>query len=184
MKMLIYKACFFSALVAISANVLAAGNGGQGSVSDLIAPLVNVLLLGGFIVWKIKKPLSDHFTKKSNEISNAIERASLKSKEAEVMLQAQMKKMSSVDSESKEIVKHAEIDVKNFEKAYTREVAEKAGKLKTDATSKIEAERKVLINNLNAQLLDEVIAKAKASIRDNKTHQAKVSSKIFEEMLK
>lgn len=182
--MLIYTAYFFCALAGLATDALAAGNGGHGSVSDLIAPMVNVLLLSGFLVWKLKKPLSDYFTNQANEISNTLERASLKSKEAEVMLQAQMKRMSNVESETKEIVKQAEIDVKNFEKTYAREIEEKAGKLKTDATSKIEAERKALINQLNAQLLDEVIAKAKSSIKENKSHQSKVSHKMFGEMLK
>jgi len=163
---------------------MAAGKGGHGSVTDLIAPLVNVLLLAGFLIWKLKKPLSDYFTKQADEISNTLERASLKSKEAEVMLQAQMKKMAAVESETKEIVKQAQVDLKNYEKNYTREIEEKAGKLKMDATSKIEAERKLLINNLNSQLLDEVIAKAKSSIKTNKDHQSKVSHKMFGEMLK
>ena len=182
--MLIYTAYFFCALAVLSTEAVAAGNGGHGSVSDLVAPLVNVLLLGGFLVWKLKKPLSDYFTKQAEEISNTLERASLKSKEAEVMLQAQMKKMSNVESESKEILKQAEIDVKNYEKNFAREVEEKSAKLKTDATSKIEAERRALINQLNAQLLDEVIAKAKSSIKENKSHQSKVSHKMFGEMLK
>ena len=79
-------------LMAILPSALAAGNGGHGHLSDLIAPLVNVVVLVGFLVWKLKKPLSDHFTAKAEEIANTLERASLKSKEAEVMLQAQQKK--------------------------------------------------------------------------------------------
>lgn len=182
--MLIYTAYFFCAIAALSGEALAAGNGGHGSVTDLIAPLVNVLLLGGFLVWKLKKPLSDYFTKQADEISNTLERASLKSKEAEVMLQAQVKKMANVDSEAKEIVKQAQSDVKTFEKSYTREMEEKAGKLKIDATAKIEAERKLLINQLNSQLLDQVIAKAKTSIKSNKAQQSQISNKMLGEMLK
>ncbi|MCE3013852.1 MAG: ATP synthase F0 subunit B [Proteobacteria bacterium] len=182
--MLIYTAYFFCAIAALSAEAFAAGNGGHGSVSDLLAPLVNVLLLGGFLAWKLKKPLSDYFTKQADEISNTLERASLKSKEAEVMLQAQMKKMANVDSEAKEIVKQAQVDVKTFEKNYTREMEEKAGKMKIDATAKIEAERKLLINQLNGQLLDQVIAKAKSSIKSNKAHQSQISGKMLGEMLK
>ncbi len=182
--MLIYTAYFFCAIATLSVEALAAGNGGHGSVSDLLAPLVNVMLLGGFLCWKLKKPLSDYFTKQADEISNTLERASLKSKEAEVMLQAQIKKMTNVENETKEIIKQAQVDVKNFEKIYSREIEEKAGKLKVDATAKIEAERKLLINQLNAKLLDEVIAKAKSSIKSDKAHQSKVSSKMFGEMLK
>ena len=61
---------------AISAEHGAAAH--HGHVSDLLAPLVNVVVLVGFLVWKLKKPLSDMFTKQAEEISNLLERASLK----------------------------------------------------------------------------------------------------------
>lgn len=171
-------------LMAILPSALAAGNGGHGHLSDLIAPLVNVVVLVGFLVWKLKKPLSDHFTAKAEEIANTLERASLKSKEAEVMLQAQQKKMAVVENEVKEILRQAEVEVKNYEKNYAREMEEKSFKLKTDASAKIEAERKSLISALNASLLDEVIAKAKTTIKGNKDFQHKASAKIFGEMVK
>lgn len=172
-------------VVALSSSAaLAAGNGGHGSVTDLIAPLVNVLILGSFLVWKLKKPLSDMFTAKADEIENTLERASLKSKEAEVMLQAQNKKMATVEQEVKDILRQAEADVKAYEKSYAREIEEKSFKLKADASAKIEAERKSLISALNASLLDEVITKAKSTIRSNKEYQQKASTKIFGEMVK
>jgi F0F1-type ATP synthase membrane subunit b/b' len=181
--MFIWTTYFFIALAQLTSNAFAAGDG-HGSVSDLIAPVVNVALLGGFLIWKLKKPLSDYFSKQADDISNTLERASLKSKEAEVMLHAQMKKMNNVENESKEIIKLAEMEIQNFEKIYAREIEEKAGKLKSDATAKIEAERKAMINSLNSSLLDEVIQKAKSTIKANKNHQAKVSTKMFGEMLK
>ena len=164
----------------------AAGNGGahHGHVSDLIAPFVNVAVLVGFLVWKLKKPLSDHFTTKAEEITNTLERASLKSKEADVMLQAQQKKMAGVANEAKELLRQAEIEVQNYEKTHAREMEEKSFKLKTDATAKIEAERKSMITALNARLLDEVIARAKSTIKGNKDYQNKASAKILGEMVK
>ena len=164
---------------------MASGNSSDhGSITDLIAPLVNVAILVGFLVWKLKGPLSEHFTTKAEEITNTLERASLKSKEAEVMLQAQQKKMANVESEAKEILRHAESEVKNYEKTYAREIEEKSFKLKTDATSKIEAERKTMIAALNSSLLDEVIARAKITIKGNKDYQNKASAKILGEMVK
>lgn len=170
------------ALCAILLSPLAHAAG--GGVTDLIAPFVNVAILASFLVWKLKKPLSDMFTAKAEEIENTLERASLKSKEAEVMLQAQNKKMATVDSEVKDILRQAEVDVKAFEKSYAREIEDKTFKLKSDASAKIEAERKSLISALNASLLDEVIEKAKATIRSSKDYQQKASNKIFGEMLK
>lgn len=170
--------------VAAIPSAMAAGNGSHGHLSDLMAPLVNVVVLAGFLIWKLKKPLSDHFKIKAEEVANTLERASLKSKEAEVMLQAQQKKMLVVENEVKEILRQAEVEVKNYEKSYAREMEEKSFKLKTDASTKIEAARKSLISSLNASLLDEVIARAKTTIKSNKDLQHKASSKIFGEMVK
>lgn len=163
----------------------AAGNGGEhhGHVTDLIAPVVNVVVLVGFLVWKLKKPLGDMFTKQAEEISNTLERASLKSKEAEVMLKSQEKKMSNLENEIKEINRATENEIKNFEKTYAREIEEKSFKLKIDATAKIEAERKAITDELHATLLDEVINKAKSTIRGNKDYQAKASSRMLGEMV-
>ena len=92
--------------------------------------------------------------------------------------------MAVVENEVKEILRQAEVEVKNYEKNYAREMEEKSFKLKTDASAKIEAERKSLISALNASLLDEVIAKAKTTIKGNKDFQHKASAKIFGEMVK
>ncbi|MBY0516075.1 MAG: ATP synthase F0 subunit B [Bacteriovoracaceae bacterium] len=181
---MVWNAYLILGLSAIATDALASGGGHKGHLTDLIAPLVNVAVLAGFLIWKLKKPMSEHFKKMSEEIENTLERASLKSKEAEVMLQAQKKKMANVEAEAKEIIRHAESEIKTYEKAYAREIEEKSFKLKTDATSKIEAERKAMIGALNATLLDEVIAKAKTTIKGNKDFQNQASAKIFGDMIK
>lgn len=168
-----------------SAVAFAAGDGGHhaGHVTDLLAPVVNVLVLAGFLVWKLKKPLSDMFKKQAEDISNMLERASLKSKEAEVMLQSQERKMANLDSELKEIVRSTETEIKNFERTYTKEIEDKSFKLKTDATAKIEAERKAITDELHSALLDAVINKTKSTIRGNKDYQTKASSRMLGEIV-
>jgi F-type H+-transporting ATPase subunit b len=181
---MVLNAYLILGLSAIATEAIASSGGHKGHLADLIAPLVNVAFLASFLIWKLKKPMSEHFKKMSEEIENTLERASLKSKEAEVMLQAQKKKMANVDFETKEIIRHAESEIKNYEKAYAREIEEKSFKLKTDATAKIEAERKSLITALNATLLDEVITKAKKTIKGSKELQNQASAKIIGEMIK
>lgn len=163
-------------------SAFSAGNGGHGSPSDLIAPLVNVVLLGGFLIWKLKKPLSDYFTKQAGEVSNTLERASLKSKEAEVMLAAQEKKMANLDNEVRDVHRMTENDLKNYEKLVARETEEKSSKLKADANGKIEAEKRAISQELHMALLDEVIAKTKGTIKGNKEYQNKASSRLVGEL--
>lgn len=159
----------------------ASGNGGHhGSAADLIAPAVNVAILVGFLVWKLKKPLSDMFTKKAEDVANTLERANLKAAEAKTLLEKEEKKLANLANEMKSIHQQAESDVVNFENAINQEVAEKTVKLKIDAKSKIEADKKAIMDELNAQLLDQVISKTKSTIKTNKDYQSKVSTKLLQ----
>ncbi|MES2528358.1 MAG: ATP synthase F0 subunit B [Bdellovibrionota bacterium] len=165
----------------MTSAAFASGNGAHhGSASDLIAPAVNVAILVGFLVWKLKKPLNDMFTKKSEEITNTIERASLKSKEAQMMLENEQRKITNLSSEMKNLADQSESDVKTFEKNLSKETEDKIQKLKTDASSKIAADKKSIMDELNTELLNQVIAKTKTTIKTNKDFQSKASNKLLQ----
>lgn len=168
------------ALLLVPAFAFAAGDGGHGSASDLFAPAVNVVILVGFLVWKLKKPLNDSFTKKAEEITNTLERASLKSKEAQMMLDNEQRKITNLSAEIKHLTDQSEADVKFFEKAAGKETEDKIHKLKTDAASKIAADKKAIMDELNADLLNQVIAKTKTTIKTNKDFQSKASNKLLQ----
>jgi F0F1-type ATP synthase membrane subunit b/b' len=168
--------------VLISGQALAAGqaDGGHGSPKDLIAPAVNLFILFSVLIWKLKKPLSIHFTAKSDEVSSTLERASLKSQEAQMMLEMEERKKKNLDGEIKRIWSQVESDIASYEKTTTREVEEKIHKLKIDANSKILADKKDMLDKLNQELLDQVLSKAKYTIKTNKDYQTKVSGKLLQ----
>jgi F0F1-type ATP synthase membrane subunit b/b' len=166
----------------IASEAWGAGDGGHGSVTDLIAPAVNVTILASFLIWKLKGPLASFFNKKSDDVSNTLERANLKSKEAAMMLQNEEKKLANLQAEIKSINHQAELDVQHFEKNLAKEVEEKTHKLKTDATNKIAADKKAMVDELNAQLLDQVIKQTKETIKTNKDYQSKASSKLLQRL--
>lgn len=170
----------FTYVLLTTASAFAAGDGGHGSAADLIAPAVNVAILAGFLVWKLKKPLNDMFTKKSEDITNTLERASLKSKEAQMMLENEQRKISNLASEMKTLNDQSEIDVKTFEANLSRETQDKIQKMKADATTKIAADKKAIMDELNADLLNQVIAKTKTTIKTNKDFQTKASNKLLQ----
>lgn len=161
------------------ANTHAAAGGAHGSPYDLIAPTVNVGILLGVLVWKLKGPLGKYFTTKSEDVANTLERANLKSKEAQMMLDGETRKLANLESEIKNIHSQAENDVLTFEKNISRETEEKTHKLKADANSKIQADKKAVMDALNTELLNQVIAKTKTTIRTNKDYQNKVSTKLL-----
>jgi F0F1-type ATP synthase membrane subunit b/b' len=158
----------------------AAGGGHHGSVSDLIAPAINVGILLGVLIWKLKGPLKQHFISKSEEVANTLERASLKSKEAQMMLENEQRKMSNLRNEIKSIQQQAENDVLTFEKKLSKETEDKTQKLKADANAKIQADKKAIMDELNTELLGQVIAKTKSTIKTNKDYQNKVSTKLLQ----
>lgn len=173
------------AVLALSITKVYAAGGGHGaehhaSIFDLIAPAVNVGILLGVLVWKLKGPLRDYFVSKANEVSNTLERANLKSKEAQIMLDGETRKMSNLANEIKAIHQQAENDVLTFEKNLSKENQDKIQKLKTDSSLKIQADKKVIIDELNAELLNQVIKKTKTTIKTNKDYQNKVSSKLLQ----
>lgn len=167
-------------LLALATTSAWAAEGGHGSVTDLIAPAVNVALLAGFLIWKLKGPLSQHFTAKSEEVANTIERASIKSKEAQMMLENEQRKQASLAAEITAINQQNSSDIATFEKNLARETEDKSHKLKADANSKIQADRKAMMDALNAELLNQVISKTKSTIKGNKDYQSKVSNKLLQ----
>jgi F0F1-type ATP synthase membrane subunit b/b' len=158
----------------------AAGAAGDGSWTDLIAPAVNLGILLGVLIWKLKGPLHNHFVSKSNDVANTLERANLKTKEAKMMLDNEDKKIANLSSDLKSITQQAENDVNFFEKKLSQETEEKTHKLKSDANMKIQADKKALMDDLNAELLNQVIAKTKTTIKTNKEYQNKVSTKLLQ----
>lgn len=170
---------FLALGVATKAYSSSNGGGHHGHISDLIAPAVNVAILVGFLVWKLKAPLRKHFQDMASSVSNSIERASLKSQEAKIMLETEEKKIANLTNEVKGIHSQAEADVAHYERTLSKETEDKTHKLKTDATMKIQAEKKAMVDSLNAELLDQVVNKAKSTIKGNKDYQNKVSSKLL-----
>ena len=147
-------------LVLISSNAYAAGAGG-GHISDLMFPAINFFLLFGFIFIKLRKPISEAFTRNSEEVENLYNMAEEKSKEAQIKLDEYTKKLESLDSEMSRIIQNAEEDGTKFDAVQKAETHSSIERMKRDAANKIESEKNEMVRQLNSSLLDEVISKAK-----------------------
>ncbi len=163
--------------VVISGVAFAAGDG--HGATTLIAPATNVFILLVALVFVLKKPAREFFASKSSTVSEMIERASSKAKEAEAMMEIQKKKTSNVDEEIKTLKQESEKLLKEFETAYTADVQERIKNMKVDADNKIESEKKELVEELNANLLDLVVAKAKTQIKADASLGTSATEKII-----
>lgn len=169
------------AVLALSiGKAYAAAGGGHGSLSDLIAPAINVSILLGVLIWKLKGPLHNYFVGRSTDVANTLERANLKSKEAQIMLDSESKKLSNLSNEIKSLHQQSDNEVQAFEKNLSKETEDKTHKLKADANLKIQADKKAVMDTLNTELLNQVIHQAKSTIKSNKDYQNKVSTKLLQ----
>jgi F0F1-type ATP synthase membrane subunit b/b' len=166
-------------LLALSGSVYASGDG-HGSPADLIPAFFNVFLLGGFLVWKLKGVFKKHFETKSESISEIMESASVKAKEAEMMMQMQKKKIDGMVEEISKINSDVAVDIERFKNDYSKDVQDRIIKLQNDAAQKIESEKKELANELNETLVDSVILKAKEILKKDKSLNEQATSKILE----
>lgn len=157
------------------------GHGGaHGSITDLVAPAFNVIVLFGVLIYATKDKLKAYFDTQADEVKNTLERADIKAKEAALMLDNQKRKMAALETEVKNIHGQADTDVVVFEKNLAKETEEKMAKMKVDANSKVSADKKLMMDELNAELLEQVVAKAKSTIKNNKDYQSKVSNKMLQ----
>ena len=176
---------FWTAYAVIALGIVskawgAGGGDHHASITDLIAPTFNVAVLLGALAFATKDKLKSYFDSKSEEVANTLERASIKSKEAQMMLESQQRKMAALETEIKNIHSQAETDVQTFEKNLSKEVEDKAKKLKADGQAKIAADRKAMMDEISAELLEQVVAKTKSTIKENKEYQTKVSTKMLQ----
>ncbi len=162
--------------IAFSGVAFAAGDG----PSSLIPAAVNVCLLLCALIYFLRTPAKEFFNSKSSSISEMLERASSKAKEAEMMMEVQRKKSQGAEEEIQKLEAEQVQLMKSFEQTYIADVEERITKMKEDASQKIEAEKKELMNELNSNLLDIVIGKAKTQIKGNKSLADNATKNIVE----
>lgn len=167
-------------LLLASSNLMAAGNSdGHGSVADLIYPFINVVLLFGFLIWKLKGPISNMFTENSAKIQELAELADKKDQEAENQLRALETKIAKVQNEMHEIVVNAKEDGDRFAKEHTTETQDQIARLKQDVEMKLMSEKAELVREINSKLLDEVINGAKTKIKSDDGLKKKATSNLM-----
>lgn len=170
---------FLVTLIAIAFSGVAFAAGGTGPAS-LIPAAVNVTLLICVLVYFLKTPAKNFFSTKSTDVAEMLDRASAKAKEAEMMMETQRKKNEGSEKEIQTLEAEQAQLMKSFEQGYIADVQDRVSKMKEDAGQKIEAEKTELINELNSNLLDLVIEKAKGQIKTDKSLANNATKNIVE----
>jgi F-type H+-transporting ATPase subunit b len=151
-----------------------------GGPLDLIPAFLNFGILFLFLGWKLKKPLTGYFSNKSDEIKSILDRANVKAKEAEMMMQMQKKKIDGMNDEINKIKADVELQASEFKNNYVKEIDERIVKLKEDANVKVEAERKEQMAHLNETILNNVISKTKTILKNDSSLSEAATKRVLE----
>lgn len=168
-------------LLALSATAHAAG-GGHGSPADLVWPAINFVALFGFLIFKLRKPISDMFDRQAKDVQETYEMAEKKDKEAQIKLETYQKKMSGFDRERQRVIDDSHKEADQLAANIKRETESTIQKLKVDAESKVVHEREQMTKQLNEGLVDEVIKRARQKIGGSKDYQNKVTEKLVSQV--
>ncbi len=181
------KASVYYSLITLAltlTNAMAAGKEAhhEPSIKDLIYPTINFVILVGFLVWKLKKPMNDMFNKKSDDVKSLMNSAAEKNKDAEVRLKMLQAKISGLDKELEKIKADYEKDVATFITNQSSETQATIARTKRDLEQRLEGEKKDLVEKLNEELLSQVIAKTQQTINANGDFKNRATSKIVSEL--
>lgn len=174
------KKLILAQLILMSEITIAAGSG--HGASTLIAPAVNFTILLVGLAYFLGKPAKEFFATKSTSISDMMAKAESKAKEAQMMMEVQSKKSQGSEAEIKKLEEENSELISAFEKNYKNEVQDRILKMKEDAGQKIEAEKTEMINSLNSNLLDIVIANAKNTIKADGNLAQSAAKSIVEKL--
>lgn len=154
----------------------------HGSLSDLIFPTINFLILFSALVYFKKNSLKEMFAKNADEIRYLFEHADKKDKEAKIKLSALQKKMQNFEGEKNKISVNAEKEAEKFISHSKKESTQYLERLGQDMESKLIHERKAQMAKVKEKLVDQVISKAKERVATNDSLKEKVSKKIISQV--
>lgn len=170
--------------IALTATAVAAESGAhhEPSIKDLMYPAINFAVLAGFLIWKLTKPMKEMFDKNASEVESLMNSAAQKNKDAEERLKTLTAKMSNLSSEVTKIQNDYESDVKTFTQTHAEETQAHITRTQRDLDKKLEGEKNELVEKLNEDLLNNVIAKTKQTINGNADMKTRATSKIVSEL--
>jgi F-type H+-transporting ATPase subunit b len=151
----------------------------EASIMDLIFPAINFCIVFGFIILKIKKPVSEAFTKNSEDVAALYSLADEKYKEAQIKYDSYAKKLEQLDHEITKINDSSEADIKKYTTLVKEETVQTIKRMEKESLNKLETDKNQFIMKLHKDLIDKVVEQAKATITKDKSFQSKATSKLI-----
>ena len=156
-----------------------AASEGMPQVTDLASPLVNFAIFAGILYWALKEPVKNYFSRYKNNIAMLYEQAQVKQREADVKLDECKRKMKNLSEETARVFAQAEKNAVDFGNQYQNEMQNKMEKFKVDAQIRLKAEKVSLINELNKELVESVLARTKTALEQDTSLRSKAATNLI-----
>jgi F0F1-type ATP synthase membrane subunit b/b' len=170
---------FFILLGLMNQLEAASKSGDHGSILDLKWAAVNFVILAGFLVFKLKKPIATAFSNYSEEVKSLYGHAQEKFKEADLKLKMYEEKLSNIEGQTQKIISEGNQIIAKFESELNAETVKELKKVEVETGDKIESEKSMLITEINNELLDNVLMSVKAKLNKDKSLSDKVNQKMI-----
>ena len=170
-------------ILIFSFSVYAAGGGNEiGKITDLISPFINFGIFVGILYWAFRGSVKSYFSSYGSRIVTLYKQAQTKKKQADGTLNECEEKMKNLLKETSQIFTQTEKDAAAFGNEYQNEVKNRIEKLSADSLVRLKAEEAALIDQLNKELLDSVLVKAKSSLDQDASLKSKVTANLIREL--
>lgn len=161
-------------LLVFAGSVLAEAEGGShgggwGTIDNY--KLLNFAVLVAVLFVLLKKPASNFFSQRVENLKTEISELEAKKERAEKDLHEYQKKMESLDEEVKTIVKTYVEQGENAREKILAEAKKSAEKLQSQAEKKIEQEFKLARESLSKEIIEKAVAEAEKLISENINEQ-------------
>lgn len=155
---------------------------GAGTIMDIMYPSINFLLFFGFLVFKLKKSISESFDTKADEVKEQYEFADVKNKESDIKLKMYEDKLNNLNTEETKIRENAQEDAERFLEENTEEKNKNVERVKKDSINTLESEKNQMVKEINSELLDLILSKTKKQIGSDNDLRSKVTTKLLSEI--
>lgn len=178
--MFIIRSCFFILIIG-TCSVFAAEHG-HATIMDLKWPVINSIVLFGFLAWKLKAPVKKYFDENAVKVKKLYDLAEEKDKEAQIKLGMYEEKLNNIRTTIHTIEQNAIRDAELFAEDQRNETREKVARLQVDIQNKLEYKRATLIQELQTDLVDAVIQKTKNSIGADSVSKENAATKLLSKL--
>lgn len=156
---------FFGIFLLLRADhLLAAGDGGYGVAADLALPGINFVILFSFLVYKLRKPLSEMFDKNSDDVKQLYRVAKERDREAQIRLDMYQEKVNNMENERTNIIRRREQEAKELERRQISETDALIKKMEQETENKIKFGEMQIEARLYRSIVEKVIAKTQQDI--------------------